>query len=181
MIDNEFCVEDIRHTASLELPWEKLENCRIYAVVRNINRAEMCFKSYLQSGYFSLISHDINNALTLGNANSIEYVLHLASNTHPIAYATDPISTITANIIGTKNMLDFSVKYNAKRFIFASSNEIYGENCGDIELFDECYCGYIDSNTLRAGYPESKRCGEAMCQAYIKQMGLDVVIPRSPR
>ncbi len=35
----------------------------------------------------------------------------------------------------------------------------------DLEMFK--YCGYIDSNTLRAGYPESKRCGEALCQAYL--------------
>ena len=34
---------------------------------------------------------------------------------------------------------------------------------------------------MRAGYPESKRCGEALCQAYIAQKGLDVVIPRLTR
>lgn len=34
---------------------------------------------------------------------------------------------------------------------------------------------------MRAGYPESKRCGEALCQAYIRQKGLDVVIPRLTR
>ena len=41
------------------------------------------------------------------------------------------------------------------------------------ELFDESYCGYIDSNTLRAGYPESKRCSEALCQAFNKQENID--------
>ena len=34
---------------------------------------------------------------------------------------------------------------------------------------------------MRAGYPESKRCGEALCQAFIKQKGLDIVIPRLTR
>ena len=34
---------------------------------------------------------------------------------------------------------------------------------------------------MRAGYPESKRCGEALCQAYIAQKGLDIVIPRLTR
>ena len=34
---------------------------------------------------------------------------------------------------------------------------------------------------MRAGYPESKRCGEALCQAYKAQKGLDVVIPRFTR
>jgi len=105
----------------------------------------------------------------------------MASNTHPVAYATDPIGTVTTNIIGTNNMLEFAVNHNAKRFAFLSSNEIYGENRGDVEFFDEHYCGYIDSNTMRAGYPESKRCGEALCQAYIRQKGLDIVIPRLTR
>lgn len=43
------------------------------------------------------------------------------------------------------------------------------------------FTGYINSNTMRAGYPESKRCGEALCQAYKTQKGLDVVIPRLTR
>ena len=34
---------------------------------------------------------------------------------------------------------------------------------------------------MRAGYPESKRAGEALCQAFIQQEGLDIVIPRLPR
>ncbi len=65
--------------------------------------------------------------------------------------------------------------------MFASSVEVYGENRGDVEKFDESYLGYIDCNTPRAGYPESKRCGEALCQAYKKRYGLDVVIPRLSR
>ena len=96
-------------------------------------------------------------------------------------YSTDPIGTITTNIIGVQNLLDFAVEHHATRFAFASSNEIYGENRGDVEFFNEYYCGYIDSNTMRAGYPESKRCGEALCQAYKSQKGLDIVIPRFTR
>ena len=34
---------------------------------------------------------------------------------------------------------------------------------------------------MRAGYPESKRCSEALCQAYIKQKNMDIVIPRPTR
>ena len=112
--------------------------------------------------------------------HSVDYIVHLASNTHPVAYATDPVSTIVMNVTATKELLDLAVKTKT-RFVYASSVEIYGQNRGDCEKFTEDCCGYIDCNTLRAGYPESKRCGEALCQAYIKQYGLDVVIPRIAR
>ncbi len=101
--------------------------------------------------------------------------------THPLLYATDPIGTITTNIIGAQNLLNFAVNHHTSRFVLASSNEVYGENRGDVEFFDESYCGYIDCNTLRASYPESKRCAEALCQAYRAQMNLDVVIARFTR
>jgi nucleoside-diphosphate-sugar epimerase len=112
---------------------------------------------------------------------TVDYVFHAASNTHPVAYATDPVGTITTNIIGTGNLLRFAAEHGARRMLFASSVEVYGENRGDVQTFTEDYCGYLNCNTLRAGYPESKRCGEALCQAYIKQCGLDVVIPRLAR
>ena len=156
-------------------------NCKIKALGRNAEKAKKRFDYCWDSPFFQFVECDVNRAETMPEDVRANYVLHLASNTHPIAYATDPIGTITANIIGTQNMLDLAVRCEAKRFLFASSNEIYGENRGDTELFDESYCGYIDCNTLRAGYPESKRCGEALCQAYKKQKGMDVVIARLTR
>lgn len=155
--------------------------CSILALGRNEKRAKERFAYCMDSQYFRFIPFDINSPLEMCDISHIDYVLHLASNTHPVAYSTDPIGTILTNILGTRNLLDIAVEKTAVRFAFASSNEIYGENRGDVELFSEDYCGYINSNTLRAGYPESKRCGEALCQAYFKQYGLDFVIPRLTR
>lgn len=155
--------------------------CKVVALGRNAEKGRKRFGYAWNSPFFQFVECDINQASTMPSDIRADYVLHLASNTHPVAYATDPIGTITANIIGTQNMLDLAVRSEAKRFLFASSNEIYGENRGDTELFDESYCGYIDCNTLRAGYPESKRCGEALCQAYKRQKGMDVVIARLTR
>lgn len=156
-------------------------NCKVIALGRSAEKGRKRFGYAWDSPFFQFVECDINKVSTMPENLHADYVLHLASNTHPVAYATDPIGTITANIIGTQNMLDLAVRSKAKRFLFASSNEIYGENRGDTELFDESYCGYIDCNTLRAGYPESKRCGEALCQAYRKQKGMDTVIARLTR
>ena len=76
-------------------------NCKIYALGRNVDKAKNRFEKYWTSPCFEFVSHDINDPLELNNVNKIDYVVHLASNTHPVAYATDPIGTVTANIIGT--------------------------------------------------------------------------------
>lgn len=204
-------MEDVKKIAELDLPWEKMKGksvmisgatgligsflidvimqknryddlqCTVYALGRSEERAKKRFSYCFDDDTFYFIPYDINKPLIREDIGTVEYILHLASNTHPVAYATDPVGTITTNIIGTKNMLDFAVGHNAVRCAFVSSCEIYGENRGDVDKFDEGYCGYIDCNTVRAGYPESKRCGEALCQAYICQKGLDIVIPRLTR
>ena len=203
-------LEDIGYVCNLDLPWEKLQdrsvllsgatgligscfidvimkknesglNCKVYALGRNKERADHRFSYCKDHPLFEFVPYDINLPFVREDLGTVDYVLHLASNTHPVQYAADPIGTITTNVIGTYNMLEFACKHHAARCVVASSNEIYGENRGDTEKFEEGYCGYIDCNTMRAGYPESKRCAESLCQAYIKQKGLDIVIPRLTR
>lgn len=209
LLDNLLYAEDISYVAGLELPWDKLKNskvlitgaggligsflidvlmwrnrntgmnCKIYALCRNESSGQERFAPYMGSSLFFFIAHDITDMLKM--EESFDYILHLASNTHPAAYVTQPISTIAANVIGTDNLLRYAADHGTRRFLFASSNEIYGENRGDVEFFTEEYCGYINCNTLRAGYPESKRCGEALCQAYRREKGTDIVISRLTR
>lgn len=160
-------------------------NCHVTAVSRNKEKAKKRFDpAYFESQYFKYIAHDISEPLSnlsAGAEEDFDYVIHMASTTHPVAYAKRPIDTVTSNVFGTKNLLDYCTAHEGCRFVLLSSVEIYGENRGDVELFDEKYCGYIDPNTLRAGYPESKRLCETLCQAYISEKGVDAVIPRLPR
>lgn len=210
LYDNNLYLDDITYTAELDIPWSKLQNrsilisgatglvgsylvdvlmaknseglnCTIYALGRNKERAMSRFSKWYGDSHLIFIPYDINLSFERNDIGKVDYVFHMASNTHPMQYSTDPIGTITTNIIGVQNMLEFAVKHETERFVFTSSNEIYGENRGDVELFDEDYCGYINSNTMRAGYPESKRCSEALCQAYKAQKGLNIVIPRLTR
>lgn len=209
LLYNSLYLDDVKYAANIELPWEKLlntrilitgasgligsflvdvlmwrnknagMNCKIYAIGRNEATAKERFAPYWEDSAFTFLKHDISRPLSC--ETEFDYIVHLASNTHPVAYSSWPVSTITTNVIGTDNLLNYATEHNCKRFLFASSNEIYGENRGDVEFFTETYCGYINSNTLRAGYPESKRCGEALCQAYLKEKEIDVVIPRFTR
>lgn len=211
LLDHPLYREDLIYAANLALPWERLSgrsillsgatgmigsflidvlmhknqrdelNCHIYALGRSEEKARARFPTYMDDDRFDFIPCDIHAPMEITGLARADYVLHLASNTHPLAYAKDPIGTITANVFGTYHLLEFAAAHKAMRFLFASSNEIYGENHSARELFGEQDCGYLDCNTLRAGYPESKRCAEALCQAYISQKQMDVVIPRLTR
>lgn len=211
LYERELYIEDLEKISNLSLEWEKFQNttflisgatgmigsflidtimlknksmnlnCRILALGRDQSRAKTRFSNYWKDKNFKFVKCDINFPIKNIKDEKIDYIFHAASNTHPKAYSLDPIGTITTNIIGSHNLLELAVEHEVKRFVFASSVEIYGENRGDCEKFTEDYCGYIDCNTLRAGYPEGKRAGEALCQAYISQKKLDIVIPRLPR
>ncbi|MBQ7215925.1 MAG: NAD-dependent epimerase/dehydratase family protein [Synergistaceae bacterium] len=161
-------------------------NCKIYALGRSVTKAQERFSDYFGDEHFIFTAHDINTPLNGFSgkecfSGKAGYVLHMASNTHPKDYAADPVGTILTNIIGLNNLLRFSLEHSAERFLFTSTVEVYGENRGDTEFFSEDYCGYIDIAKARAGYPEAKRCGETLCQSYLQQYGLDIVLPRLPR
>lgn len=152
------------------------KNISVTVMSRGEDKIKQRFGNYIGNDRFNYVLADVNFPIL--ECGDFDYIIHAASNTHPTSYSSDPIGTITANIIGTKNLLDYAILHHTKRFIFLSTVEIYGENRGDVEKFSEDYCGYIDCNTTRAGYPESKRVGESLCQSYAQKYGIDVVIPR---
>lgn len=209
LLENILYQSDISKVSSLDIPWEELDgksilitgatgmiasvvidilmkrnrdchqDIRIYAISRNERKARERFGAYWDDDGFTWFSHDVNNPLP--ELARMDYIMHAASNTHPRAYASDPIGTITANVQGTYQLLDYAAGHGCERFLFFSSVEIYGENRGDTDKFHENYLGYIDCNTMRAGYPESKRLGEALCNAFASQRGQDFIIGRFSR
>jgi len=154
-------------------------NCTIHALARHPDGLIQRFADFAGHPNLVLTAMDVTAGIT--GIDEADYVIHAASNTHPLQYSSDPIGTITANVQGTYAMAELAVRTSARRFVFLSTVEIYGDHRAGPERFAETDLGYIDCNTVRAGYPESKRTGEALCQAFRAQHGLDVVIPRLPR
>lgn len=208
-LDNSLYLEDCEYVCSSGLDWKKLRGktiaisgatgmvgtflidvllhkndtaqlgCHILALGRNKEKARERLP-YFERDDFSFEVCDVS-AYGSRPERVADIIFHLASATHPRAYASDPIGTIASNVTGLSNLLEYASDCAAEAFVFASSVEIYGENRGDTDSFSEDYLGYIDCNTLRAGYPEAKRVGEALCQAYKAQKNLPVYIPRLPR
>ena len=159
-----------------------VDNANIHIICMDINEKEMNdrFSEYFNKPEFSSVIHDVINPLP-DDFPKVDYIIHAASNTSPMDYANYPVETISANSIGTYYLLEYAKRVNAKRFLFCSSVEIYGQNRGDVDMFTEDYSGYIDCNTTRAAYPAGKRASEAMCASFNKQYGVDYVIARIGR
>ncbi len=159
-----------------------LTNSNIQVLCMDINEDEMRqrFGEYFERSEFSYYIHNVVNPIP-EEFPAVDYIIHAASNTSPVDYATYPVETIATNSVGTYFLLEYAKRVNAKRFLFCSSVEIYGQNRGDVEKYTESYSGYIDCNTVRAAYPAGKRASEAMCASYKKQFGVDYVIARIGR
>nr|WP_300804942.1 NAD-dependent epimerase/dehydratase family protein [uncultured Acetatifactor sp.] len=161
-----------------ELPPE--DRCGILAVGRSLAAAEKRFRSWQGDPAFSFLEHDVGKPLEALPWEP-DYWIHAASTSHHLAFSTEPIDTILVNVLGTRNLLERASRREGGRFLLLSSGEIYGENRGDVDWFTEEYCGNLDCNTLRAGYPEGKRVSESLCQAYASQTGIETTIIRLPR
>jgi len=201
MIDTQEYREDLQRILSRDYPWKRLAGStvlvtgasgmigslltdvlidkarqhgfKVIAMARHGDRLEQLFGD--GDDNLQLLQHDVTEPFEL----KCDYAFHCASNTHPLLYSTDPVGTITTNVLGLQNVIrSLSGK---GRLVCLSSVEIYGENRGDVESFDEGYCGYIDPNTVRSGYNESKRLCESLCQAYRSQYRLDFVTARLSR
>jgi len=128
----------------------------------------------LDDDRFKFIKHDVSEPLKL-DEKKIDIIIHLASRASPLEFDKYPIEIIKANTLGTMNMLELARKYGA-RFLFTSSSEVYGD--AKVIPTPESYNGNVNPVGIRSCYNESKRCGESLCMAYLRQYNVDVRIAR---
>src|SRR5216683_958834 len=109
---------------------------------------------------------DISRALSGANL-----VYHLAAQSTVLGAIQEATYTFETNVQGTFNVLRGAVQAQARRVVFASSRQVYGE---PIALpVDE------DSPLLAINsYAASKVAGEAYCRAFRREFGLETVILR---
>lgn len=89
---------------------------------------------------------------------AIDEVYHLASPASPSWYMTDPLRTISANVLGAMNLIKQLAPGGL--FCYTSTSEVYGDPL--VSPQPESYRGSVDCTGPRSSYDESKRCTEAM-------------------
>ena len=85
-------------------------------------------EEFLDIPNFELIEGDIRDLATCQQAcDGIDYILHQAALCSVPRSINDPRTTNDVNITGTLNMLIAARDYKVKRFIYASSSSVYGD------------------------------------------------------
>lgn len=110
----------------------------------------------------------------------IDEIYHLASpadpNIHsPLSYMAHPFETMRVNTVGTWKMCELALKFKAK-LSFSSTSEIYGNP--EKSPQDELYRGNVSTTGPRSVYDESKRFGETIVSAFVREKNLDGRITR---
>lgn len=143
----------------------------IYGMCRNISVMEKIFP---ENEHLHFIEHDIKKPLA--GTEEFQYIFMTASFTDPSKYAQFPVETMTTNLLGVINVLEYAREHKSK-VLFTSTMETYGQIEFEKDITEEQF-GAINFHRIRSGYPESKRTAELLCASYLAQYQVESVIVR---
>ena len=102
-----------------------------------------------------------------------DLVCHLAALAGVRPSLADPRRYIRTNLDGTTVLLEQCRKANVKRFVFASSSSVYGEETGTSASCEANPC--VRPASI---YAATKRSGELLCSSYTDLFGIGVAALR---
>jgi len=105
-------------------------------------------------------------------SSSIQLVVHLAAMAGVRPSISAPLLYNDVNINGTLNLLEMCKKYRVKKFVFASSSSVYGNN----KKVPFAETDFVDHPV--SPYAATKRAGELFCHTYHHLYGMDIACLR---
>ena len=150
-------------------------NVRVYALIRNKQKADKIFANYLKESLVYVIADLKKDRLNIND--NVDYIIHAAAVTSSKLLIEHPVDALEIAINGTEKILKLAEEKNVESMVYISSMEVYGQptKSGKVK---ENELGYIDLTNPRSGYPESKRLCESLCTAYASQYNLNVRVAR---
>jgi dTDP-glucose 4,6-dehydratase len=104
-----------------------LKNVEIIVLDKLTYAADLRNLDGLEGNSYELVVGDIcDKKLVSRIFPGTDYVIHFAAESHVDNSITSPDEFITTNIIGTQILLDSAKMYGIKKFLYISTDEIYG-------------------------------------------------------
>ena len=128
-------------------------------------------RSHVKNKKIKIINNDIRDYNSFKRIGSIDCIYHLAAQSNVSGSYFEPDYAFSSNVNGTYNILKYASKNKIKRFIFASSREVYG---------NPKYLPVNEKHPLNPIniYGATKVCGEVFCNTFSKLYGLKITILR---
>lgn len=160
----------------LQTDWEivGLERSNLVGDLERIS--EVLKKSPNFSKRVKIIRHDLRdslNGLVSKRIGEIDYVLHLGASSHVDRSIRDPISFLEDNVKGTVNLLEWARQQDLKKFLYFSTDEVYGPAPEGVSYKEE------DRARPNNPYAASKAASESFCFAYHNTYGTPILITRA--
>ena len=125
------------------------------------------------------IAFEIHNVIEpYAPKEKIDFIIHVAGNSAPATFQSDPLGTIDVNVQGLRWILEYARNNSVESVLYFSSGEIYGNPPPDQIPTPETFNGNVSPLSPRACYTESKRLCEALCKIYWEKFGVPVKIVR---
>jgi UDP-glucuronate decarboxylase len=166
---------------------ELIKTCKIICIDDFSTGDERNIDHLLADPNFMFIRHNITEPIDLEKLSElqkfkiqfqgIQEIYHLACPMSPKDFDKNRISTLLANSLGVKNVLDLAKKYEAK-FMQFSSSVVYGPRNGEKKRVKENDLGVVDILSERSSYDEGKRFAETMVKNYSDFFGIKTKIIR---
>lgn len=198
--------EDLRTIVSSPLPWDRLfgktvlitgangfvpaymletllylnetagAGIRVVALVRSYEKAMRRLGHLANRSDITMLVQDVRDQYN--GPESIDFLVHAASQASPKYFGIDPVGTFEANVLGTQRLLEVARQAKSEGFLFFSSGEVYGLPFDLSTPVKEETFGYLDPTNLRSCYAEGKRAGETLCTCWHAQYGVPAKIVR---
>lgn len=142
----------------------------------NLNRLHDSLKDDPRKNRVRIVYHDLRaeiNSTTQNLIGEVDYILHMAANPHVDKSIQDPLSSVMDNVVGTCNILNYARKLNLMKFIYFSTDEVFG-HASSTTSFNE-YSRYNSGNP----YSASKAGGEELAVSFYNTYKLPVSIIHS--
>lgn len=125
-------------------------------------------------GRYKSIYHNLKSPISeilSKQIGPVDYIIHIAANSHVDRSIEDPMSFVMDNVVGTCNILNFArTQKNLKMFLYFSTDEVFGPAPDGVKFSE--YDRYNSTNP----YSATKAGGEELCVAFRNTYKLPIVI-----
>ena len=139
----------------------------------NLNRLHNVLESNPHRKRVKIVYHDLKaeiNPHVASHIGKVDVILHLAAGSHVDRSIDFPMEFALDNTIGTLNLLQYARTQDLKRFVYFSTDEVFGP--APEGVFYKENDRYNSTNP----YSASKAAGEEFCVAFENTYGLPIYI-----